>query len=368
LAIITLTSPIKGRETFLLAKDFLRAIIKKQRRWIRPIKKQDEATERKQLGNVDWDIPGHQRIHAVPQAKDIVEWAQNLGLINVKRKNMWTSFGAILSKITTQNQKDAFLCHIELPNPLRLTLKQKIFFLYLILQRDGDFMVPFMRKFPKDKKFSAKESVDYYFDTWQELVERLQSSKEYSHINIGKQLSRSISALKRVSAYERVKSKLENLTDLGILNRVDERNYNYLSNADKLQKLNTIPSDKDFLASETSFEKAWVSFFDNYFFSRAADIFEIQASDGTEEIVTKHVLETYSTLVGGLGLCRIDEICLLTGIDALCSSEPIIIEQKTSRKAIYDLNKKYGKLVSLHVDMLGNISYVKIDKSVLNKV
>jgi len=367
LGIIALTSPIKGRDTPLLARDFLSSISKKQHRWIRPIKKQDETIEREKLGEVDWDIPGHQRLHAIPQAKDIVEWSQNLGLIDAKRKNMWSSLGKILSRITTQNQRDVFLCHKELPNPLRLTLRQKIFFLYLILKQDGDFMVPLMKKLPRDKKFSATESVNHFFATCQEIAERLQSSKKYSDIRGGKRLSRSIDKLKPVSAYERVKSKLENLVDLDILTRVDKRNYTYFSNVEKLNKLDELISEKEQVTG-TSSEKAWISFFDKSFFSRAADVFKIEARNTTEENVTKYVLKTYSHLVGGLGLCRIDEICLLAGIEGIGNSKPVIIEQEESRKAIYDLNKKHRKLASLHVDMLGNVSYVKIDKSIIDRV
>ena len=363
-----MTSPIKGRDTQLLARDFLSSIRKKQNRWIRPVKKQDETIEREKLGEVDWDIPGHQRILAIPQAKDIVEWSKNLRLIDVKgARAIWSSLGKILSRITTQDQRNVFLCHKELPNPLRLTLRQKIFFLYLILKQDGDFMVPFMRKLPRNKKFLATESVNNFSATWQEVAERLQSSKEYSDVTEGKRLSWSIDELKDVSAYERVKSKLENLVDLDILTRANERNYTYLSNVEKLNKLDKLTSEIE-QATGVSSEEAWISFFENSFFSHAADIFEIEARNATQENVTKRVLEAYSDLVGGLGLCRIDEICLLAGIDGISSSKPVIIEQEESRKAIYDLNKKHRKLASLHVDMLGNVSYVKIDKSILDSV
>jgi len=369
LAVIVLTSPIKGRDTLLLARDLLQTIRKKQDRWIRPIKKQNEAIELQRLGKVDWGIPGHQRVLDIPQAKDIVEWSQHLGVIDAKKRNMWTTFGVILNKITESHQKDAFLCRVELPNPLRLTLRQKFFFLYLILHAEGDFMIPFIGKLPKEGKFSASEAVNYFFATWKELATKLQSSKDYADISEGKDLSRRISQLKPVSAYERVKSKLENLIDLGILTRVDERKYNYLSNTEKLRRLDKIPSDTSFQVTGEPLEKEWRSFFDSQFFSLASDVFEIGGtSKSSDEVVTKRVLESYSQLVGGLGLCRIDEICLFTGIEALNSTPPVIIEQKDARNAIYNLNRKHRKLVSLHVDMLGNISYAKIDKEVLNKV
>jgi len=363
---VTLTSPVKGRDTLLLAKDLLQIMRKKQERWIRPLEKTEEEVLVKEFGQVDWDIPGHRQILDISQARDIIEWSQGLGLIDLKKRNMWTSLGAVLSKIIEQRQKDAFLCVTDLPNPLRLTLKQKIFFIYLLLLKDGDFILRFLRKLPRET-FSANDACQCYYDAWNELAGFLSASKEYKHISKSRELSRLITDLKGSSAYLRVISKLENLTDLGILTRVDERKYQYNPHLDKLKTLDEISSN---VLSEKpeSTEDRWKSFFDSDFFSFTAKIFEISKLEkASKSLMTGHILNSYKKLVGGLGLCRIDEVSLLAGIEGLMDDPPLIIEQRNVRDSVFDMSKQYGKLVSLHVDMLGNISYMKIDRSLLTQ-
>jgi len=280
---------------------------------------------------------------------------------------MWTSLGAVLSKIIEQSQKDAFLCKIDVPNPLRLTLKQKVFFMYLLLLKEGDFLIRFLRDFP-EKMFSANDVVRSYHDAWNDLAQFLLSSKDYKYVREGKELSGFIHDLKKASAYLRVISKLENLTDLGILTRADERNYEYNSDLDKLEIINRLPS-KVLSTNPESTEDHWKSFFESAFFSFASEIFEVSGLEkASKSLTTSHVLNAYHRLVGGLGLCRIDEISLLAGIEGLAHVHPVLIEQRNVRETIYAMSKQYGKLASLHVDMLGNISYVKIDKSILSKV
>jgi hypothetical protein len=364
---MTLTSPIKGRDNLLLAKDLLQLMKKKQERWIRPLKEKDEALIVQKLGQVDWDIPGHRQILDISQARDIVEWSQGLGLIDINKKNMWTSLGAVLSKIIEQSQRDAFLCKIAVPNPLRLTLKQKVFFMYLLLLKEGDFLIRFVRDFPQ-KMFSANDVVKSYYDVWNDLAKFLSSSKEYKYVSKGRELSGFINHLKEDSAYLRVISKLENLTDLGILSRADERNYKYNPSLDKLEVLNRLSSNV-LSNNPESTEDHWKSFFESDFFSLASEIFEVSGlGKASKSLTTSYVLNAYHRLVGGLGLCRIDEVSLLAGIEGLVHDHPLLIEQRDVRETIYAMSKQYGKLVSLHVDMLGNISYVKIDKSILSKV
>jgi len=340
---------------------------KKQERWIRPLEKKEEVQLVQKLGQVDWDIPGHRQILDISQARDIVEWSQGLGLIDAKKKNMWTSLGAVLSKIIEQSQKDAFLCVADLPNPLRLTLRQKIFFLYLILLKEGDFIIRFLRNFPQ-KIFSANDAVKCYYDAWNELATFLSSSRDYKYISKGRELSGLINDLKEASKYLRVVSKLENLTDLGVLTRADERKYRYNPDLDKLEALNRISSNVLSKDPEST-EDHWKSFFQSDFFSSAVKIFEINRLEKTSKsLTTSHILNAYNKLVGGLGLCRIDEVSLLAGIEGLMDDPPVVIEQRNIRDTIYNMSKEYRKLVSLHVDMLGNISYVKIDKSLLMQV
>lgn len=339
---------------------------KKQQHWIRPLKKADETKLIQKLGKVDWDIPGHRQLSDISQANDIIAWSQALGLISEKR-NTWTPLGSVLSKIIERYQKEAFLGEVNLPNPLRLTFRQKIFFLYNILLKEGDFILRFLKCFPRGK-FSASDATEAFYKTWKDISESLLSSKEYKYINKGRELSRSLKELKGSSVYLRVISKLENLTDLGMLGRADERKYEYIPDVDKLDIMNDI--SRDILSNKPEFqEDNWKTFLESKFFSTAARIFTIKGSENPipSDIIC-HILESYSKLVGGLGLCRIDELSLLTGIQSLSSDRPLIIEQKNVRDVIYEMNKQYRKLASLHVDMLGNISYIKIDRQLLGKL
>lgn len=366
MAVICLTSPIKGRDTLLLARDLYQVMKKKQQYWIRPLKKADEINLIQKLGEVDWDIPGHRQLSDISQANDIIAWSQALGLINEKR-NTWTPLGSVLSKIIEQNQKEAFLGKANLPNPLRLTLKQKIFFLYNILLKEGDFIIRFVKCFPRGK-FSASDITEAFYNTWRDISESLLSSREYKYINEGRELSRSLKGLKGSSVYLRAISKLENLTDLGILGRADERKYEYTVDIDKLDAINEV--SMDILSNKPEFqEDNWRTFLESKFFSTASRIFAIKGLENpTPSDIIRCTLDSYSKLAGGLGLCRIDELSLLTGIQSMSSDRPLIVEQKKVRDVIYEMNKQYRKLVSLHVDMLGNISYIKIDSQLLGKL
>ena len=355
-----LCSPLRGKDTRRLAREFYSSIFRKQRFWIRPKKEEREVEEMRELKEVDWDIPGHRRItEPVIVENDLVTWARSLKLIRGEN-NILTSMGYVLTKLAEKSQVKVFLEDHILPNPLRLTMRQKIFFLYLLLKTDACLILPLIRQLSSHDTFDAHDAADILRKVTMGLATNLQASDSYERISKGKKLEKNLSLLEDFSLYARAVSKLEPLTDLGIFKRKVKRRYIY-ENTPIARRFYAFPELSDIL-DNSMFE----TFMRARFFEAASKSYGIKPKKPGEKTLHRIIAQTYTYLAGGLGLAKIKELWLLAGLSSLVADDPLIIEEEEVTKALLELDKEFGKNLSLHVDSYGSISYLKIRKEALD--
>jgi len=355
-----LCSPLRGKNTRRLAREFYNSIVHKQRFWIRPEKEEKELEEIRELKEVDWAIPGHRRItKQVIVENDLITWARSLQLIRGEN-NLLTSMGYILTKLAENSQVKVFLKDDVLPNPLRLTMRQKIFFLYLFFKTDGCLIIPLIKQLSNYDTFDAHDVAEIFKKVTMDIATNLQTSDSYERVSEGKKLEKNLSALNDFSLYARTISKLEPLTDLGVFKRKAKRRYIY-ENTSISRRFYIFPGLSDIL-DDSVFERLMYT----KFFEMASELYGIKSKKPDKETLHKIIAQTYTYLAGGLGLAKIKELWLLGGLNSLVAEAPLVIEEEDVMKALLELDKEFGRNLSLHVDSYGNISYLKIKKEALD--
>lgn len=361
LALVLQTSRLRTTDSEKLAGTLLNILTKKQAYWTRPEKKLCDE-ERRRLREVepdwtDWTVAGHTRLTDMTQTLDIVSWAQDLEILDPK--NRWRSMGHIASKLIEEYQTNAFKGEGLVPNPLQLSFPQRIFFLFVLLRRDGLFLVPFLKKLTT-QTISRKVSVQAFMETWHEVAEKIDS----------RQLRKDIDGLNasldtHSSAELRVKAKLEPLVDLDLLQRTDPWEFEYIMT----EKGRRIANSKYLFPDRGAISADELDRLLEQDFYKLA--FETYLAPGGEPIshpqgLDDLVLGGYGKLTGGLGLTRIDEICILGGLIAISGTPPRVAEISQLRQRIFSLNKEDRLRYSLYVDMHGNAAYLKLGKTLLS--
>ena len=356
--IVVLTSPLKTTTVATLQRRILEYARLKEKRWI-------GATDCPQKIIKD---PSHVR--------DLINWATDYHLIS-EGNHTWTWQGKVLNALTSQNQKDAFLQRkLFLPNPLELTDEQILFYLYIFLEADGLFLVPFLETLSSKEEFrlSSEEGfqnedvrVDYR-DSWNKLAQALEKSSSYSRRKEGRVLEKRIKKLKPRSLYIKTLTKLETLVDLKLLKRLTKHQAHYLPLKKKLETFKSFPPLEE-LARKDQLE----SFLEEHFFHISSRIYntdEESSELNRSMLLERYLAQSYLKLTSkGWEIIKRNELNLLTSIIALTQHPHLILEPAKIADSQLELLEKYGpKQIQLFGDYEGKLSSIKIGKSTIEKM
>lgn len=356
--IVLLTSPLRTTNFATLQRKILKYARLKEKHWIST-------------------IDGPQKIVQDPShARDLISWAIDYLLISEK-KHMWTWKGRVLNAVTPQNQKDAFLKrNTFFPNPFQLTDEQRLFYLYILSQADGLFLVPFLEALSSKEEIRLSSEKDFqnedvridYRNSWNKLAETLKKSLSYRRRKEGKNLEKRIKNLKPRSLYIKALTKLEALVDLRFLKRLSEHQAHYQPLKKKLQTFSSFPP-----LEELTRKNRLESFLEEGFFRIASRIYNIdeETSGLNRQLLSERYLaQSYLKLASrGWKIIKRNELNLLTSIMALTQHPRLILEPAEIADSQLELLEKYGpKQIQLFGDYEGKLSSIKIERSVLEKI
>lgn len=356
--IILLTSPLRTTNFATLQRRILEYARQKEEHWI-------------------LSADGPQKIVKDPShARDLISWAIDYNLISEK-KHVWTWKGKVLNALTPQNQKDAFLKRsIFLPSLFELTEEQMLFYLYILLQADGLFLVPFIEALSSKEEFQLSSEKTFqnedirinYRDSWNRLAEALKKSLSYKRRKQGKILERRIKKLKPRSLYIKALTKLEALVDLRLLKRLTKHQAHYLPLKEKLEPFSSFPPLEE-LAKKNRLE----NFLEEHFFRIGSKIYDMDETISELDrsmILEKHLAQSYLKLTSkGWKIIKRNELNLLTSITALTQHPRLILNSVELADFQLELSERYGpKQIQLFGDYEGKLSSIKIDKSTVEKM
>ncbi|TEU18084.1 MAG: hypothetical protein E3J21_06735 [Anaerolineales bacterium] len=280
-----------------------------------------------------------------------------LGLIRPGTYSLMVA-GLTLLRLTPDTEVAAFREYTPQANPLLLDTRQRLFFLYCLLERDGDVLQPLYRALlERDAPFSDREAGDLLPAIFRDLEKRYRG-----RARSGDELQRLQRLLDEANSIERwqgrtytgkgareehITPRLEPFADMGLLDKPDPSAYRYtLSPAGR--------------ALFTGFCEARdiAAFLENDFFHTADAAFGFDAAPADETQVLARLYAAYNELKSPLGYAPIKEAALLAGVRALVDerlrfeiAEAVELLKRTQRELPY--------VIRFNIDRMGNLVYVK---------
>ena len=344
--LILLTSPESFTSHELLSHRLYDAAKEKQEKWL--------TQARSNTGHI---TPG--------TSGDIIDWAVSWGLLFPSTFS-WTTTARILDHLISDEEYNLVIGEDSDYNPLNLSMKEKLFYLYICLKEDGASLVYLLNNLISPDTWSRQTAANLLPDIYEKYGELLKSSVEsLSEISSAQTLIEFAEQMRKgrknvVGTKElRVTPRLEQLVDLGIIDKPPK-------NRDK------------YVYVRTEFTKRFAEQFDNWlepeekldscFFKRCAYTYGIKATEAEERDIILTLLRNYEKLVAAYGIAGIDEVALLSSIEYLCSPKPIIMETDQFRNTLINFQKDHQKEIKLHVNSKGHIRYYFVEKDLLKKL
>ncbi len=258
-----------------------------------------------------------------------------------------TDFGQVLSRgLLSKEEMEAFRSISVNLNPLTLTLPQKVFFLYILLEKDGDFLIPFTRALSATlgrRAFSYLDAGEVLPQALGTLLDRFAGSgytkEEREQL---RQLRSALATIeeaitthleKRGSGSRREQTtipRMEWLIDLGLAEKA--------SSEEGSRRYKLTDSGHDFASAfSTEYEKwlrvkypdeALQSLLDHGFFGLVQTVFSGEKSDALQETdIVEYLRPAYDILRGISGYCAIRPLLLLA--NALYVSQGLSVVEYT---------------------------------------
>jgi hypothetical protein len=179
-------------------------------------------------------------------------------------------------QLVGSDELDAFRQYSENANPLLLTLEQKLFFLFTMLEQDGDLLLPLSRALmSQDSEFADWEAGDLLPEILRDAHRKARPS-----VRSGADIVRLQKLLDDAKAIESWRGKryrgkgsrddaatlrLEPMVDLGLLNKNDPFAYRYVLS----------PAGRSFFGAMSEAGDLWLESIDTRFFSIATRAYEL---------------------------------------------------------------------------------------------
>ena len=372
--IVHLTSPVSPTRFADLNRKFLKSIKQKQEQWIGAVKGPQKIIKKES------------------QFKDIVEWAIDLKLIHKDNTWMWKSH--VIAALTTNSLRDVFLREKTLPNPLDLDEAQRIAYLYVFLDSDGLFLIPFLQRmadvkelivFPQDEHLhlddpNLNDARVIYRLAWLDVAAALMKSQSYDKRMEGRRIKKLMEkpptkpiprkqkklsgseALGLRTYYIKTLSKIEPLVDLRLARRVVDYKPHY-SPVGCLEVFKEVPS-----LDSLVYRGALSKYLNEEFSRKVARLYgkrETIQGDDRERLLEKRLAESYLKLTAkGWPITKRNQLALVTVISSIAGDPCIVPEVDEVLNLQLQLQGKYGmKEIELYTDYRGELSSIKIADS-----
>lgn len=289
-----------------------------------------------------------------------------LGIITAERHTL-TPRGKVLLNLVTEEEVDAFRVPRRDANPYKLSLNQQIFFLYCLLDRDGDVLRRLGEKLLSlDETFSrakAGRQLGIVFREMSEAYRRLaQRGDELATLRRWKEYADAIENQKPSShagvREQRVTMRLEALVDAGLLRK---------DNPHGFKSYRVSEAGRSFLGA-LSTAQATDGFLRSGFFSAVNEAYGIGAT-ALQEMwqVLGALAPSYQVLRSPLRYAPIEETALMSAIQLMTSEHKHFFEREHVMGAMLELRRMYPDDIRFNIDQFGKIRYIKLGESLLSK-
>ena len=285
---------------------------------------------------------------------EIPAWAVRLGLL---RKNNYTltERGKVLLAIKS-NGNVTLDSETSDENPYLLTPSEKYFFLYCLLDVDGDIIKRLYKRLILHTGLISKNNIDeYMIESLEELKDEMKRRRlDATYRSIGTQMNITIKAIKNKSD-QAVIPRLEPFVDCGLIRRNSRQNIEceITSNSRRfIENLNHSSSVDGFLNESLAVN--------------TANLVGLRYEKNVE-LVPHYMTRSYTQLKSGIGYCSIRDLALLAVAYSIGDGSGIF-EMGDVQRTILDFAGKYGTSVRFTKDRQGNVALVKFDSNLIREL
>lgn len=287
----------------------------------------------------------------------------NLGLIREGTYSANTRANSLLL-FTSENEILAFNRYTPEINPLLISKKQSLLFLYSFLENDGEVLIPLWLSLI-GTDFSDREAGDKLPEIYKKVFDRYRDKSltidQKQRFNTLEKTISTINKQKELSGYqggsareENIRVRLEPFVDIGIFCKSDPFRFDYSFSSPGKSLMNEFAIGMDsndideFLFKQfmKSIAKAW-------------GFFAISISSMSD--VIPYVYKAWKAISSSSGYAPIEEIGLVAGINAVIDDKKII-EIETTKNVLLEYQKENPYIVRFTVDRMGNLAHVKFLK------
>jgi hypothetical protein len=265
---------------------------------------------------------------------------------------------------------------VKTQSPLTLTSGQKLFFIYLILKTDGDFILKLLEKMVGQlgnlESFSFLDVGKLIPTALDEIASNFRgvafSDDDLNEINyiwkrrdlIEKQNQDHVEKEGSGSSREQLSiPRLEWLVDVGILEKSAVRHYRFSKQGLSLAQVLTNKYLK--LISTHDPGLCLSQLLDQEFFGPVLRFFSDNVGSCDQSQCLNLLREAYKDLKGSLGYVRLRSVLLLTHARQIQMKSPCFIEYDDALKAIEAEHRKNPRTIYYTVDRLGGEHQIKIE-------
>lgn len=282
----------------------------------------------------------------------------SLGLVR-KTSYSITSKGQLLLQLTNKNELQAFKEYLPQVNPLIIDEKQKLLFLFLLLENDGDVVKLLFEKALELKEVTNRSLGDHLSDIYLRLIktatnniksgddlEKIQRLSDKAKIleqwkgkpDTGSRTARNKAIIVRIEPYVDL-GLVEKKTPFGFQYKISTEGSIFFSKFVKSTNIHNFLFNEFFQTCNLAYR------FEAKHFKKPEDIYEV-------------FLESYNVLKSPLGYAPIEELILLAGIKSI-TEKKIYFEIKDGIEVMESLQKDKPYLINFNIDRTGNLTYVR---------
>lgn len=285
---------------------------------------------------------------------EIPAWAVRLGLLR-KSNYTLTERGKVLLAIKS-NGNVTLDSETSDENPYLLTPSEKYFFLYCLLDVDGDIVKRLYKKLILHTGLFNKSDVSgYMIESLEELKGEIKRRRlNVTYRPIGTQINSAIEAIKNKSD-QAIVPRLEPFVDCGLIKRSSRQDIMYETTNDTrrfIENLDHSSSIDEFLNESLAVN--------------TAGLLGLKYKKNVE-LVPRYMTRSYTRLKSGIGYCSIRDLALLAVAYSIGDGYGIF-EIGDVQRTILDFARKYGTRVRLTKDRQGNVALVKFDSSLIREL
>jgi len=277
--------------------------------------------------------------------------------------------GQTLLCLVSRKEVDAFGEYMPQANPFILSDPQRLLFLFMILNRDGDVLHPLYRALlEEDRVFNDRGAGDLLPSIFRDIEKRCRDrTRSGNDLQRLQQLRDTADTIERWASRQRYTGKgarehaitprLEPFADLGLLDKEDPFGYYYTLSQTGLA----------FWSAFCGIEAEDIEgFLNERFFQVAAEAYGYPMRSIEGEELLARLYMAYNEVKSPLGYAPIKEVGLLAGVRAL-AEEGLYFELADALALLKEVQRAQPRNVRFNIDRMGRLTYVKFEASPLEE-